>query len=78
MTFPLETARELALTAACSAWSAMNRPGELRLIDETAREFPWGWIFQAAPAEDDGKSQPFLRVSVDRFTGKTQILADGA
>ncbi len=75
MVLLLETARELALTAAKAEWRDTNQNGDICLPYEFVREFPWGWIFEAAVSNDPSDKYPGICVSVDRFSGKTQITA---
>ncbi|XZE37140.1 hypothetical protein SH501x_002742 [Pirellulaceae bacterium SH501] len=75
MVLPLETAHELALTAAEAEWRDSTQAGDVCLPFEFVREFPWGWIFEAAVSNDPSDKYPGICVSVDRFSGKTQITA---
>jgi hypothetical protein len=75
MVLPIETARELALTAARSEWREFQGEGEIYLPDQFVREFPWGWIFEGALVDGENDYYPGICVSVDRFSGKTQIIA---
>ena len=75
MVLPIETAHELALTAARSEWRTLNRTGDVCLPKQFVREFPWGWVFETAITNDPNHSYPGICVSVDRFSGKTQITA---
>jgi hypothetical protein len=75
MVLPIETARELALTAARSEWRELNGDRDIVLPDKFAREFPWGWIFESALVGSANDQSPGIYVSVDRFYGKTQVIA---
>jgi hypothetical protein len=78
MVLPIETARELALVAACSEWRDLNGSGDISLPDKFVREFPWGWIFESALMDSENDDYAGVCVSVDRFSGKTQIIAGAA
>lgn len=75
MVLPIETARELALVAARSEWREIDGDCDIVLPEKFVREFPWGWIFESALADGANDPYPGICVSVDRFTGKTQIIA---
>lgn len=75
MVLPIETARELALTAARYEWRELNGDRDIVLPEKFVREFPWGWIFESAPVDRANDQHRGICVSVDRFSGKTQIIA---
>jgi len=72
-----ETAKELAENAAHHEGIAFKGAFSIPLPPEFAREYPWGWIFESAVDSTDHAvgTYPGIVVSVDRFSGKTQIIA---